>query len=47
MEAANSTASSVMEMDFSIRQVEQNAADASQISEEVRKDAEAGRESLE
>lgn len=46
MEAANSTASSVMEMDFSIRQVEQNAADASLISEEVRKDAEVGREAL-
>jgi len=46
MESANSTASSVMEMDFSIRQVEENAADASQISEEVRKDAEAGRETL-
>jgi len=46
MEAANSSASSVAEMDFSIRQVEQNAADASQISVTVRKDAEIGRAAL-
>lgn len=46
MEVANSSASSVMEMDFSIKQVEKNASDASLISEEVRNDAKAGRETL-
>ncbi len=43
LDAASSTASSVMQMDVSIRQVEKNAADASAISEEVRKDAELGK----
>lgn len=47
MEVSTSTASSVMEMDSSIRQVEKNAIDTSAISEEVRKDAEMGREAVE
>jgi methyl-accepting chemotaxis protein len=46
MDAANSSASSVMEMDYSIRQVETNAAEASRISASVREDAETGRSSL-
>jgi methyl-accepting chemotaxis protein len=45
-EAFTTTASSVMEMDGSIRQVEKNAMDTAAISEEVRKDAETGKESV-
>lgn len=47
MEVSTSTASSVMEMDSSIKQVEKNAMDTAAISEEVRKDAETGREAVE
>jgi methyl-accepting chemotaxis protein len=45
-ESIATTASSVMEMDSSIRQVEQNAMDTAAISEEVRKDAETGKEAV-
>lgn len=47
IEASSVTASSVMEMDSAIQQVEKNAKDTSLISEEVRRDAETGRESVE
>ncbi len=47
MEAAGTTASSVLEMDGSIKQVEQNAQDTAAISEEVRRDAETGKKSVE
>ena len=46
MDAAAVTASSVMEMDTSIKQVERNAMDTAAISEEVRKDAEMGRNAV-
>lgn len=46
MDAAAVTASSVMEMDTSIKQVEKNALDTASISEEVRKDAEMGRNAV-
>lgn len=45
-ESIGTTASSVMEMDSSIRQVEKNAMDTAAISEEVRKDAEMGKEAV-
>lgn len=45
-ETIATTASSVMEMDSSIRQVEKNAMDTAAISEEVRKDAETGKEAV-
>jgi methyl-accepting chemotaxis protein len=47
MDAAAVTASSVMEMDTSIKQVEKNAMDTAAISEDVRKDAEMGRNAVE
>jgi methyl-accepting chemotaxis protein len=47
IDASSVTASSVMEMDSAIRQVEKNATDTSKISEEVRRDAEMGRVSVE
>lgn len=47
LEATNSTASSVMQMDVSIKQVEKNTAEASAISEIVRKDAELGKAAVE
>jgi len=47
MEAANVTASSVMEMDSSIKQVEKTALDTAAISEEVRRDAEMGKQAVE
>lgn len=47
MDAAAVTASSVMEMDTSIKQVERNAMDTAAISEDVRKDAEIGRNAVE
>jgi methyl-accepting chemotaxis protein len=47
IEASSVTASSVMEMDSAIHQVEKNAMDTSLISEEVRRDAETGRASVE
>jgi methyl-accepting chemotaxis protein len=46
MDTAAATASSVMEMDSSIKQVESNAMDTAAISEEVRKDAEMGKKSV-
>jgi methyl-accepting chemotaxis protein len=46
MEASTTTASSVMEMDSSIRQVEKNAMSAAAISEEVRRDAETGKDAV-
>ena len=45
-ETIASTASSVMEMDSSIRQVEKNAMDTAAISEDVRRDAETGKEAV-
>ena len=45
-EAFTTTASSVMEMDGSIRQVEKNAMETAAISEEVRRDAEMGKETV-
>jgi len=45
-EAFTTTASSVMEMDSSIRQVEKSAMDTAAISEEVRRDAETGKEAV-
>ncbi len=45
-ETIASTASSVMEMDSSIKQIEQNAMDTAAISEEVRRDAETGKEAV-
>ncbi|RNC67766.1 MAG: methyl-accepting chemotaxis protein [Desulfuromonadales bacterium] len=47
MEVTATTASSVAEMDSSIKQVEKNAMDAATISEEVRRDAEVGKTSVE
>ncbi|HLO24709.1 MAG TPA: methyl-accepting chemotaxis protein [Geobacteraceae bacterium] len=47
LDAAAVTASSVMEMDSSIKQVEKNAMDTAAISEDVRKDAEMGRNAVE
>jgi methyl-accepting chemotaxis protein len=47
IDASSVTASSVMEMDSAIRQVEKNAMDTTVISEEVRRDAETGRASVE
>ena len=46
-EAANSTATSIMEMDYSIREVERNSSDATRISNEVRRDAETGKNAIE
>lgn len=45
-ETIATTASSVMEMDSSIRQVEKNAMETAAISEEVRRDAETGKEAV-
>jgi methyl-accepting chemotaxis protein len=45
-EAFTTTASSVMEMDSSIKQVEKSAMDTAAISEEVRRDAETGKEAV-
>lgn len=45
-DAFTTTASSVMEMDGSIRQVEKNAMETAAISEEVRRDAEMGKETV-
>jgi methyl-accepting chemotaxis protein len=47
MDNASATASSIMEMDSSIKQVESNAMETAAISEDVRKDAEMGRKSVE
>ncbi|MCM2358634.1 MAG: methyl-accepting chemotaxis protein [Geobacteraceae bacterium] len=47
MEAANITSSSVMEMDSSIKEVEKNALGTAAISEEVRRDAEMGKQAVE
>ena len=47
IEVSSVTASSVMQMDSAIHQVEKNAMDTSVISEEVRRDAEIGRASVE
>lgn len=47
MEVSTTTASSVAEMDSSIKQVEKNALETASISEEVRKDAELGKASVE
>ena len=47
MEAANVTSSSIMEMDSSIKQVEKNALDTVAVSEEVRQDAEMGKQAVE
>ncbi|WP_306533025.1 methyl-accepting chemotaxis protein [Geobacter sp.] len=47
MEVTATTASSVAQMDSSIKQVEKNAMDAATISEEVRRDAETGKASVE
>jgi methyl-accepting chemotaxis protein len=47
IDASSVTASSVMEMDSAIRQVEKNAMDTTVISEEVRRDAETGKEAVE
>ncbi len=47
MEVTATTASSVAQMDSSIKQVEKNAMDAATISEEVRRDAETGKSSVE
>jgi methyl-accepting chemotaxis protein len=47
VEAINSTSSSVVQMDVSLKQVEKNVADASSISEEMRKDAELGKAAVE
>jgi methyl-accepting chemotaxis protein len=47
MDNATATASSIMEMDSSIKQVESNAMETVAISEDVRKDAEMGRKSVE
>jgi methyl-accepting chemotaxis protein len=47
MEAATLTASSVMEMDSSIKQVEKNVVETAAIAEDVRKDAETGRNAVE
>ncbi len=47
IDSSTVTASSVIQMDSSIRQVEKNALDTAAISEQVRKDAETGRASVE
>ena len=47
MDASNTTASSVMEMDNSIKQVEISAKETAAISEEVRRDAEIGKQAVE
>jgi methyl-accepting chemotaxis protein len=47
MDDAAATASMVAEMDSSIKQVEQNAVETAAISENVRRDAETGREAVE
>lgn len=47
IDSSTVTASSVIEMDSAIRQVEKNALDTAAISEEVRKDAEIGKTSVE
>jgi methyl-accepting chemotaxis protein len=46
MADSTTTARLVAEMDGSIKQVEQNALNTAAISEEVKKDAESGRESV-
>jgi len=46
LEASNTTASSIMEMDSSIKEVKRNALDSASISEEVRRDAETGRQAV-
>jgi len=46
-ESSDTTASSVMQMDVSIKQVEQNAKDTARISEEVRLDAQTGKDAVE
>jgi methyl-accepting chemotaxis protein len=47
IDSSTVTASSVIQMDSSIRQVEKNALDTAVISEEVRRDAESGKISVE
>jgi methyl-accepting chemotaxis protein len=47
IDSSTVTASSVIQMDSSIRQVEKNALDTAAISEEVRRDAESGKISVE
>ena len=47
IDSSTVTASSVIQMDSSIRQVEQSAMDTAAISEEVRRDAETGKASVE
>jgi methyl-accepting chemotaxis protein len=47
IDSSTVTASSVIEMDSAIRQVEKNALDTAAISEEVRRDAETGKSSVE
>jgi methyl-accepting chemotaxis protein len=47
MDASAITASSVMEMDSSIKQVEKNVMETAGIAEDVRKDAEVGRNAVE
>ncbi len=47
IDSSTVTASSVIQMDSSIRQVEKNALDTAAISEEVRRDAESGKASVE
>jgi len=47
IDSSTVTASSVIEMDSAIRQVEKNALDTATISEEVRRDAETGKVSVE
>jgi methyl-accepting chemotaxis protein len=47
LDVATTTASSVMEMDSTIKQVERNAMETAAISEEVRQDAEIGKEAVE
>ncbi|HEX8960002.1 MAG TPA: methyl-accepting chemotaxis protein [Geobacteraceae bacterium] len=46
MESAHVTSSSIEEMDRSIKQVEQNAVDTATLSEDVRRDAEIGKEAV-
>nr|WP_279342424.1 methyl-accepting chemotaxis protein [Geotalea sp. SG265] len=46
LDVATTTASSVMEMDSTIKQVERNAMETAAISDEVRKDAETGKEAV-
>ena len=47
LEASTTTASSVMQMDSSIKQVERNAMETAAISDEVRRDAENGKKTVE